>query len=500
MESLLQIAAINSIKTGNPIIDFAMITTFPFFCSLLLNQQNAQELFKKIKKMFETPYKGSYRSIKDTRTFTQNGYFIGFNKTRNEILQKAIMMYLGKTKWKQNKASVMYDYPNKFDGKQPTVEDYNLSLLPIEGKWVFIQPDLELKFTMNEGTQKTGKDNVVYKFGSLVELRTLKTQDYIDEFLDKVQKWYIEVAHPPETCRFIYNPIVSEETTVKKENQDQQKSKKNSLNFKKYKLSDHKTFKSLFFPQKNELIKLIDDFTNKTGKYSIAGYPNKLGFLLHGEPGTGKTTFIKALAHYTKRHIVTVPLSKISTNQELFDIMFDLSFNVVGSDFATTYTFKDIIFIMEDIDAASKVVYQRKPEKENFEDLIDSDDDTDPTIVKFTKWMSKQDKTCDKLDLSGVLNVLDGVIDTEDRIIIMTSNFPDKLDTALIRPGRIDKKIELSFIKAPEIEDMLKLYFPGDEIEDKKLLSKIESRNYTPAQIEQKCSEYSCAIDMLKSL
>ena len=49
------------------------------------------------------------------------------------------------------------------------------------------------------------------------------------------------------------------------------------------------------------------------------------------------------------------------------------------------------------------------------------------------------DTKSDKLDLSGLLNILDGVVDTPGRIFIMTSNHPERLDAALIRPGRVDK-------------------------------------------------------------
>lgn len=51
------------------------------------------------------------------------------------------------------------------------------------------------------------------------------------------------------------------------------------------------------------------------GKYAIKGYPHKLGLMLYGPPGTGKTSLIKALALRTKRHIVNVPLARITSNQ-----------------------------------------------------------------------------------------------------------------------------------------------------------------------------------------
>eukprot|EP00937_MAST-01D_sp_MAST-1D-sp2_P000264 g264.t1 len=108
-----------------------------------------------------------------------------------------------------------------------------------------------------------------------------------------------------------------------------------------------------------------------------------------------------------------------------------------------------------------------------------------------------EDKT-DKLNLSGILNVLDGVVDCPDRIVIMTSNHPEKLDPALIRPGRVNLKLYLGHIELPEAEEMVAHYFATTiSSAQRAALAAMwgagagaeGARKYTPAQLEQLCAE-----------
>lgn len=59
-----------------------------------------------------------------------------------------------------------------------------------------------------------------------------------------------------------------------------------------------------------------------------------------------------------------------------------------------------------------------------------------------------------QLNLAGLLNVLDGVVDTPGRLVILTTNYPEMLDPGLIRPSRIDKKLMLAFISSADVTDM----------------------------------------------
>jgi len=395
--------------------------------------------------------------------------------------------------------------------------------------------------------------------------------------------------------RFLYMPKVN---AAVKQDDASGNTPEPAQAFKRYKLSDHKTFNSLFFQGKPQLLKVLDDFQQKKGKFGVAGFPHKLGLLLYGPPGTGKTSLIKALAQYTGRNIVSIPLTRIKTNQQLMDVFMDQRFGIDGEDIDIRLGFKNTIFVMEDIDAMGKIVHKRatngsgggsgsgrggasagraatvasnggiiaRPNRVASREhksgggggggggsdsgvttnAYDSDDDMSdedgysipigplpPTpadgggggggggggsggsgsgsSLKGGSWGSSLFKTPDKLDLSGILNVLDGVVDTPGRLLVMTTNHPEKLDPALIRPGRIDKNVKLGFMEVEDALAMVAHYFGcsgdsgGDDGKEESetvggIPEHIKSAmveamaegpgTTTPAQVEQLCAEY----------
>lgn len=66
------------------------------------------------------------------------------------------------------------------------------------------------------------------------------------------------------------------------------------------------------------------------------------------------------------------------------------------------------------------------------------------------------------LTFSGLLNALDGVASSEERIMFLTTNYRDRLDSALIRPGRVDMQVELSWASRSQIESMFLRFYPGE--------------------------------------
>ena len=116
----------------------------------------------------------------------------------------------------------------------------------------------------------------------------------------------------------------------------------------------------------------------------------------------------------------------------------------------------------------------------------------------------------DSLNLQGLLNVLDGVVDTPGRIIIMTTNHPEQLDPALIRPGRIDKKLHLGYMGAGDISQMLEHYYETSLNDMQKAYikdtiagnpsNKRPTLRLTPAQVEQMAAEFETVDEMIHAL
>ncbi|KIM48903.1 hypothetical protein M413DRAFT_89649 [Hebeloma cylindrosporum] len=140
----------------------------------------------------------------------------------------------------------------------------------------------------------------------------------------------------------------------------------------------------------------IKSFLDRRQWYADRGIPYRRGYLLHGPPGSGKTSFIQALAGALSYDICVLNLSERGLAD---DKLFHLLSNAPERSFV----------LIEDIDAA-------------FNKRVQTTEDGYQSSVTF----------------SGFLNALDGVASGEERVIFMTTNHVEKLDPALIRPGRVD--------------------------------------------------------------
>ncbi len=241
-----------------------------------------------------------------------------------------------------------------------------------------------------------------------------------------------------------------------------------------------------------EITELLNHFTQTEEWHLERGIPYKKSFLFYGPPGTGKSSMIKAMSFELQRHIHYLSLSTIKNDQELSNLMSNINF-------------KETILVIEDIDAQCSFVHKRfntHELKETVETKVNNDIiNSDPTnLVLLSKLMiatNKQDMDKEfehktQLTLSGILNQIDGVHNNHGMILIMTTNYPELLDEALIRDGRVDERIFFDYCDYEQIHLMFKNFYNNNCISLETIKSKINLSEYkiAPCNVENSMRRY----------
>ena len=235
------------------------------------------------------------------------------------------------------------------------------------------------------------------------------------------------------------------------------------------------TFQNSYFQDMETVIKKIDFFLNNKAWYLAKGIPYNLGILLYGEPGCGKTRFIKQLLNYTKRHGIDIKLNdRMDFN--------DLQHLVYNEDLDETHIIpqNQRILIFEDIDALGEVVKERQGtvgQSQATPAVCDSSNNE----IKLLSSLLKMTNDTKNNNLSCLLNMLDGIHECSGRIIIMTTNKLDVLDKALIRPGRIDLKLHFKKCSSYDVAKMIEKFW-SIEVPLEEMKPEIDGK-YTSADI-----------------
>lgn len=202
--------------------------------------------------------------------------------------------------------------------------------------------------------------------------------------------------------------------------------------------------------KKDILLGTITKFKNREKWYLDSGIPYQLGILLHGEPGTGKTSLIKAIAGYLNYSIYYLSPSKLDK--------IELAMSSIPNN---------CVVVIEDIDT-NNITHNRenstKPNKTG-QNIFDS---------------------LNSLSLSEILNSLDGMLSSHGRVLIATTNHIEHLDKALIRAGRIDLKIEIGFVNNEILQLFLNKFYKNTYFDCKNIILK---DNITVAMLQQKVLE-----------
>ncbi|XP_023741085.1 AAA-ATPase At3g50940 [Lactuca sativa] len=272
-------------------------------------------------------------------------------------------------------------------------------------------------------------------------------KEYKDKIINSYLPWILEKA----------KEIENQKNVVKLHNLQFERSGYNRTEKESVKLDHPSTFDTLAMDptMKKTIMEDLDLFLRRKDFYRKVGKAWKRGYLLYGPPGTGKSSLIAAMANYLK-----------------FDI-YDLQLNSVGSDSSLKKlmlsTSNRSIIVIEDIDCSIQV-HDRKG-----------------TIP--SKYIHDKPKHSPQFSLCGLLNFIDGLWSCcgDERIIIFTTNHKERLDPALLRPGRMDVHIHMSYLTIDGFKTLAANYLNihDTHLRFTEIEELINGTNVTPAEVAE---------------
>lgn len=176
-------------------------------------------------------------------------------------------------------------------------------------------------------------------------------------------------------------------------------------------------------------------FLSSSSWYFARGIPYRRGYLLHGPPGCGKSSFVMALAGELKYNICVMNIADPHMTDDRLQYLL------------ATVPPRSLL-LLEDIDSAI-----RRSESEEA-GRVGVGDGPVRHQLSLNPYGGRS------ITFSGLLNALDGVVATEERIIFLTTNQPERLPTSLIRPGRVDLKVRIGFATPSQLRKQFFRFLP----------------------------------------
>jgi energy-coupling factor transporter ATP-binding protein EcfA2 len=337
--------------------------------------------------------------------------------------------------------------------------------------------------------------------------------DELRSFLKKIEYNYtLQIQNKLGDKTYYFNDV-----STGKINRNEYNKMPPVVTFTMKQFNTNRTFKNVIGPESRLIEKRVNFFMNNKQWYSENGIPYTFGLMLYGLPGCGKTSIIKALSGVTRRHIINIKLHKYVTKTQMENLFFNETLNVVqnGRNETVIIPIDQRIYLFEDLDADDTDILLDRSETPGFskDDVftsINQQDNSTSCGFKDFKYQSREEKekeefSNEKLTLSCLLNLLDGVLEAPGRIVVMTTNYIEKLDSALIRPGRIDLICEFKKCTNQSIIEFIEMFYDVLLDDDcKNQIHGLQEYKITPAEMTkvmfENFEDYTACIEKLKNM
>lgn len=213
-----------------------------------------------------------------------------------------------------------------------------------------------------------------------------------------------------------------------------------------------RTLESVVLPDsvKTKVVKDVDRFLKRRSWYQARGVPYRRSLMLEGPPGCGKTSLVLALASHLGRPIYALNLGSLAGDDSLIDAVCEVPENG--------------ILLIEDIDVAKATASRVKaPDTKAVDPSPSNGAPPPPTAAP---------EGPREVSLSALLNVIDGAFSREGRLMIMTTNHPELIDPALLRPGRSDLRVRVLPLEQAEALTMARRFLET-ELEARRALKDV---------------------------
>ncbi|CAA2978384.1 AAA-ATPase At3g50940-like [Olea europaea subsp. europaea] len=355
---------------------------------------------------------------------------------------------------------------------------------PCTNKFMVSMPKMETKISTTMARNQEILDifnGVHFKWRQITrQVESKRAMGYPGQYVEQSELRYFVLRFHKKHKKMVFESyfpfILQESKNIKVEkktlkiytlNNDHMRRYSSDYSWNSVKLDHPATFNTVAMDPRLKMMIMddLDRFVRRKDFYRKVGKAWKRGYLLYGPPGTGKSSLIAAMANYLKFDIYDLELTDIHANSDLRRLLVN--------------TKNRSIIVVEDIDCSLEI-QDRKAEDRALK-ILQSSQASQAQNVNILR----QNKP-NQVTLSGLLNFIDGLWSScgDERIIVFTTNHKDRLNPALLRPGRMDLHVHMSYCKPCAFKTLAENYLGiTDHFLIPQINNLLEGTNVTPAEV-----------------